>query len=60
MNVFNAIQITLLMAAGPILLNLLKGATFAFAQPLFWVCVVVYAILFIWNTAMIAEEIGRK
>lgn len=59
MSFFNAIQIALLIAAGPILLGLLKGATFAFATPLFWLLAIVYVGLFIWNIFMIADSIGK-
>jgi hypothetical protein len=54
MKIFNAIQIALLLAAGPMLLALLKGAAFAYAQPLFWLSAIVYTVLFIWNVVMIA------
>lgn len=60
MKVFNAIQIALLVAAGPMLLQLLKNATFQFAGPLFWLCLVVYGILFIWNTVMIVESLEKN
>lgn len=59
MKVFNALQIALLVAAGPMLLSLLKGATFAYAQPLFWLCGIIYAVLFIWNTVMIVESLEK-
>jgi hypothetical protein len=59
MAFFNAIQIGLLVASGPILLGLLKGATFAFATPLFWVCAIVYVGMFLWNVFMIAENISK-
>ncbi len=57
MKVFNAIQIALLVAAGPMLLQLLKSATFQFANPLFWLCAIVYVVLFIWNVVMIVESL---
>ena len=59
MSFFNAVQIALIIAAGPILLQLLKAATFAFATPLFWLCAIVYVGMFLWNTFMIAESIGK-
>ena len=59
MKLFNAIQIALLVAAGPMLLSLLKGASFAYAQPLFWLSAIVYIILFIWNTVMIVESLDK-
>jgi hypothetical protein len=59
MKVFNAIQIALLVAAGPMLLSLLKGASFAYAQPLFWLCGIIYAILFCWNAVMIVESLEK-
>ena len=60
MNVFNAIQIALLIAAGPMLLQLLEAATFKYANPLFWLGIVVYAVLFIWNVVMIVESLEKK
>jgi hypothetical protein len=57
MKVFNAIQIALLIAAGPMLLALLKGATFAYATPLFWLSAIVYTVLFIWNVIMIIDSL---
>jgi len=53
MKLFNSIQIALLVAAGPMLLALLKAATFQYAQPLFWLSAIVYFALFIWNIVMI-------
>lgn len=58
MKLFNAIQITALLTAGPILLNLLHAATFTYAVPLFWLSVVIYAVLFVWNVFMVTDAIS--
>lgn len=60
MNVFNAIQIAALVAAGPMLIQLLESAKFKYASPLFWVSVLIYFILFIWNVVMIVESLEKK
>ena len=60
MSFFNAVQIALLIAAGPILLQLLKAATFTFATPLFWLCAIVYVGMFIWNIFMIEYYISKS
>jgi hypothetical protein len=59
MKIFNAIQIAALVAAGPMLISLLKNATFPYAQPIFWLSIIVYAVLFIWNAFMIVDSIDK-
>lgn len=59
MKVFNAIQITLLLAAGPMLLQLLSTQTFNWAGALWWLGGIAYTVLFIWVVCMVVESLEK-
>lgn len=60
-RVFNCVQITALLGAGPMILGWLHKATFAYHTGAFWLAMIVYAVLFIANVAVLcvgAEKWG--
>lgn len=57
MKIFNALQLSILTATGPMLLALLGKATFDYSRPLFWVGMIGYVALFIWNVVAFADHL---
>lgn len=59
LRVFNAFQIVSLFCALPFVIMWLSQAEFAGAQPLMYLAIVVYGIMFIANVGMISEELNK-